>query len=32
MAALLFICPITRMKVQHWLDDDEDLSEDDYAL
>ena len=30
MAALLFICPITRMKVQHWLDDDEDASEDDY--
>ena len=30
MAALLFTCPITRMKVQHWLDDDEDVSEDDY--
>jgi hypothetical protein len=30
MAALLFTCPITRMKVQHWLDDDEDASEDDY--
>jgi len=30
MAALLFTCPITRMRVQHWLDDDEDASEDDY--
>jgi hypothetical protein len=30
MAALLFTCPITQMKVQHWLDDDEDASEDDY--
>jgi len=30
MAALLFTCPITRMTVQHWLDDDEDASEDDY--
>ena len=30
MAALLFTCPITQMKVQHWLDDDEDSSDDDY--
>ena len=30
MAALLFTCPVTRMKVQHWLDDDRDASEDDY--
>jgi hypothetical protein len=30
MAALLFTCPVTRMKVQHWLNDDEDASEDDY--
>ena len=30
MAALLFTFPITRIKVQHWLDDDEDVSEDDY--
>ena len=29
MAALLFTCPITRMRVQHWLDD-ENASEDDY--
>ena len=30
MAALLFTFPITRLKVQHWLDEDEDASEDDY--
>jgi hypothetical protein len=30
MAALLFTCPITRMRVPHWLHDDEDTSEDDY--
>ena len=30
MAALLFTCPITRMRVPHWLHDDEDASEDDY--
>jgi hypothetical protein len=30
MAALIFTCPITRMRVQHWLTDDEDASEDDY--
>ena len=30
MAPLLFTCPITRMRVQDWLDDDEDASEDDY--
>ena len=30
MAALLFTCPNTRMKVQHWLDD-EYASEDDYV-
>jgi len=30
MAAFLFTCPVTQMKVQHWLDDDEDASEDDY--
>ena len=29
MAALLFTFPITRIKVQHWLDD-ENASEDDY--
>jgi hypothetical protein len=30
MTALLFTCPITRMRVQHWLNDDNDASEDDY--
>ena len=30
MAAFLFTCPNTQMKVQHWLDDDEIASEDDY--
>jgi hypothetical protein len=30
MAALLLTCPNTRMTVQHWLDDDEDASEDNY--
>ena len=30
MAAFLFTCPVTQMKVQHWLDDYEDASEDDY--
>ena len=30
MAAFLFTCPVTQMKVQRWLDDDEDASEDDY--
>jgi hypothetical protein len=27
MGTFLFACPNTRMKVQHWLDDDEDASE-----
>jgi uncharacterized protein YbaR (Trm112 family) len=27
---LLFSCPITRMKVQHWLDSDEDTSANEY--
>jgi hypothetical protein len=30
MGAILFTCPTTQFKVQHWLDDDEDASEDDY--
>ena len=30
MATLIFTRPITRMRVQHWLDADEDASEDDY--
>ena len=31
MAAMLFTCPNTLLKVQHWLDDDEYASEDDYV-
>ena len=30
MPTLLFTCPITRMKVQHWLDSDEDTSANEY--
>jgi hypothetical protein len=30
MAHALFSCPSTRLKVQHWLDDDEDAPETEY--
>jgi len=30
MGTFLFTCPVTQLKVQHWLDDDRDASEDDY--
>jgi hypothetical protein len=30
MAPLLFTCPATSMKVQHWLDDDEGAPENEY--
>jgi hypothetical protein len=30
MAASLFTCPSTKVKVQHWLDDDEDAPETEY--
>jgi hypothetical protein len=30
MAAFLFTCPRTNLKVQHWLDDDEDVPENEY--
>ena len=30
IAALIFTHPNTRMKVQHWLDDNEEASEDDF--
>jgi len=30
LAALIFKCPATSMNVQHWLDDDEDASDDEY--
>jgi hypothetical protein len=30
MRARLFVCPTTRMQVQRWLDDDEDLSDNEF--
>jgi hypothetical protein len=30
MGAILFTCPTTQFKVQHWLGDDDSASEDDY--
>jgi len=30
MAALIFKCPAISMNVQHWLDDDEDASDEEY--
>lgn len=30
MAAILFTCPNTRERVQHWLADDPEASEDDF--
>jgi hypothetical protein len=30
MAAFVFKCPATSINVQHWLDDDEDVPEDEY--
>ena len=30
MAACLFTCPSTKLRVQHWLDDDEDAPETEY--
>jgi len=30
MAAFIFTCPNTSMKVQHWLYDDEDVPENEY--
>ena len=30
MAHTLFTCPSTELKVQHWLDDDEDAPETEY--
>jgi hypothetical protein len=29
MAALFFTCPITPIRLQHWLNEDKDASEDD---
>jgi len=30
MGTFLFTCPTTKLNVRHWLDDDEDVSEDEY--
>jgi hypothetical protein len=30
MANLVFTCPTTNWKVQHWLDDDEDATDNEY--
>jgi hypothetical protein len=30
MAGCLFTCPVTDLKVQHWLDDDEDVPENEH--
>jgi hypothetical protein len=30
MDAFVFACPITKLKVQHWLEEDEDVSENEY--
>jgi hypothetical protein len=30
MAATLFTCPVTKMKVQHWLNRDDDASDNEY--
>jgi hypothetical protein len=30
MAVFIFTCPDTSMKVQHWLDDDDDASDNEY--
>jgi hypothetical protein len=30
MAAFIFTCPDTSMMVQHWLDDDDNASENEY--
>ncbi|MFY9955039.1 hypothetical protein [Bradyrhizobium sp.] len=30
MAAFIFTCPETSMKIQHWLDEDNDVRENEY--
>jgi hypothetical protein len=32
MSEVIFICPITELSVQHWLDDDEDIPENEYEV
>jgi hypothetical protein len=30
MGAVIFTCPITKLSVQHWLDDDDDASKNEF--
>ena len=32
MAAFVFKCPITHLNIQHWLDDGEDVPENEYEV
>jgi hypothetical protein len=32
MASAIFRCPATSMNVQHWLDDDQDVPENEYEV
>jgi hypothetical protein len=32
MASVMFRCPATSMNVQHWLDDDQDVPENEYEV
>jgi hypothetical protein len=32
MTAVIFICPLTDLSVQHWLDEDEDVPETEHEV
>jgi hypothetical protein len=32
MATVTFVCPMTELSVQHWLEDGKDLSEDEHIV
>jgi len=32
MAGVIFICPTTDLSVRHWLDDDENIGENEYEV
>jgi hypothetical protein len=32
MTAVVFICPLTDLSVQHWLDEDEDVPENEHEV
>ena len=32
MSAVIYICPTTDLSVQHWLDDDEDIRDNEYEV